>query len=679
MGFYMNVSLFPPVLGLIGMIAAFIVYALVMRYPDGEDKVKKIGDQIHNGALAFMKTEYKYLLVFIAVLVVLAQIFLGTETAIAVIVGAACSSLAGFIGMYAATKANVRTATAAQQDGAAAALSVSFYGGSVMGLCVASLGLIGLGGLFYFYAADGGSHVHALEGFGMGASVVALFSRVGGGIFTKSADVGADLVGKIEAGIPEDDPRNPGVIADNVGDNVGDVAGMGSDIFESYCGSMIASIAIAYTINSPSLMFLPLALAATGLIASILGIFIVKLQSAKEPASALRSGTFFAPVIFIIMAYFLINSNSMGDVPMAVLWCVVSGAAGGVVIGLITEYYTGGSPVKKIAESGETGSATVMISGLSVGMQSVVIPILVLATIIMISTSLAGNAGIVGVYGVGIAAVGMLSTVGITMAIDAYGPVADNAGGIAEMSGMGKEVRDITDSLDELGNTTAAIGKGFAIGAAALAALAIISAYSAQVSDKFGDAFALSLTDPMVLVGMFIGICIPFLISSITMTAVGDAAFEMISEIRRQFKEISGLMEGNADPDSEKCVEIATTAALKKMMLPGVIAVVMPPLVGFGLGAIALGGMLAGGLLGCVALALFMANAGGAWDNAKKYVEKGNLGGKGSDTHAAAVVGDTVGDPFKDTSGPAMNILINVMAMVSLVISTLLPLNGIFF
>ncbi len=679
MGFYMNVSLFPPVLGLIGMIAAFIVYALVMRYPDGEDKVKKIGDQIHNGALAFMKTEYKYLLAFISVLVVIVYFTpgLGPHTAIAVVVGAACSSLAGFIGMYAATKANVRTATAAQQDGAAAALSVSFYGGSVMGLCVASLGLIGLGGLFYFYAADGGSHVHALEGFGMGASVVALFSRVGGGIFTKSADVGADLVGKIEAGIPEDDPRNPGVIADNVGDNVGDVAGMGSDIFESYCGSMIASIAIAYTINSPSLMSLPLALAAIGLIASILGIFIVKLQSAKEPASALRSGTFFAPVIFIIMAYFLINN--MDDVPMAVLWCVVSGAAGGVIIGLITEYYTGGSPVKKIAESGETGSATVMISGLAVGMQSVVIPILVLATIIMISTSLAGNAGIVGVYGVGIAAVGMLSTVGITMAIDAYGPVADNAGGIAEMSGMGKEVRDITDSLDELGNTTAAIGKGFAIGAAALAALAIISAYSAQVSDRWGDAFALSLTDPMVLVGMFIGICIPFLISSITMTAVGDAAFEMINEIRRQFKEISGLMEGNADPDSEKCVEIATTAALKKMMLPGVIAVVMPPLVGFGLGAIALGGMLAGGLLGCVALALFMANAGGAWDNAKKYVEKGNLGGKGSDTHAAAVVGDTVGDPFKDTSGPSMNILINVMAMVSLVISKLLEPNGIFF
>jgi K(+)-stimulated pyrophosphate-energized sodium pump len=675
----MNIALFPPLLGVLGMIAAFVVYLLVMRYPDGEDKVKKIGDQIHAGALAFMKTEYKYLTVFIVVLVILSQIFLGTETAIAVVVGAACSSLAGFIGMYAATKANVRTATAAQKDGAAAALSVSFYGGSVMGLCVASLGLIGLGGLYYFYAFNGGLHVHALEGFGMGASVVALFSRVGGGIFTKSADVGADLVGKIEVGIPEDDPRNPGVIADNVGDNVGDVAGMGSDIFESYCGSMIATIAIAYTIqsaDSANLMMLPLALASVGLIASIMGIFIVKLASAKEPASALRSGTLLAPVIFVVMAYFLIQHMSL---PLEVLYCVISGAVGGVLIGLITEYYTGGNPVKKIAESGETGAATVMISGLAVGMQSVVIPIIILATIILVSTSLASSAGITGVYGVGIAAVGMLSTVGITMAIDAYGPVADNAGGIAEMSGMGKEVRDITDSLDELGNTTAAIGKGFAIGAAALAALAIISAYSAQVSLKFGDAFSLSLTDPMVLVGMFIGICIPFLISSITMTAVGDAAFEMINEIRRQFREIPGLMEGTADPDSEKCVQIATEAALKKMMLPGVIAVAMPAVVGFGLGAIALGGMLAGGLLGCVALALFMANAGGAWDNAKKYVEKGNLGGKGSDTHSAVVVGDTVGDPFKDTSGPAMNILINVMAMVSLVISSLLPLNGIFF
>ena len=660
----MNI-LIAPALGVAGLIAALVVFSLVMRYSDGSDQVKKIGDEIHKGAMKFMKTEYTYLLIFVAVLVILVATFLTIQSAIAVIVGAACSSLAGFIGMYAATKANVRTATAAQKDGAAAALSVSFYGGSIMGLCVASLGLIGLGSLFYFFSE---SHVHALEGFGMGASVVALFSRVGGGIFTKSADVGADLVGKIEAGIPEDDPRNPGVIADNVGDNVGDVAGMGSDIFESYCGSMIASIAIAYTLGSKEMMLFPLALTSIGLIASIIGIIIVKLQSAKAPASALRSGTLLAPAIFIVMAFFL--TNNMEGVSMNAWWAVVCGAIGGVLIGLITEYYTGGEPVKKIAESGETGSATVMISGLSVGMQSVVIPILVLATIILISTTLSG------VYGVGVAAVGMLSTVGITMAIDAYGPVADNAGGIAEMAGLGKGTREITDSLDEVGNTTAAIGKGFAIGAAALAALAIITAFVQEVNHHYAaqgkDNIQLLLTDTRVLIGIFIGGMIPFLVGSLTITAVGDAAFEMITEIRRQFREIPGLLEGTGKPDNNRCVEIATTAALKRMVLPGAIAIFAPVIVGFSFGPEMLGGLLGGGLLSCVLLALTMSNAGGAWDNAKKYIEQGNLGGKGSETHKAAVVGDTVGDPLKDTSGPSMNILINVMAIVSLVIAPLL-------
>ena len=656
----------PPILGILGLLIALGIFIVVNRYPEGDPKVKKIGDQIHLGAMVFMRREYSYLFLFVLVLILLSWWALGTGTATAVLAGALSSAIAGWLGMYSATKANVRTATAASERGADAALSVAFFGGSIMGLCVASLGLIGLGSLYLFFGGDPQT-AHSIEGFGMGASSVALFSRVGCGIYTKSADVGADLVGKIEAGIPEDDPRNPGVIADNVGDNVGDIAGMGSDIFESYCGSMIASIAIAATLGSAVMMFLPLALTSLGLVASVIGIIIVRLFSSLSPGAAMRTGTIGGPVIFVVAAYFLITDMAfLGNEGVNVWLAVLTGAVGGILIGLVTEYYTGSTPVKKIAKSGETGPATVMITGLAVGMQSVVIPIGVIAIIIFISTSLTG------LYGVGIAAVGMLSTVGITMAIDAYGPVADNAGGIAEMAGMPEETRKITDELDEQGNTTAAIGKGFAIGAAALAALAIIAAFVETVSYNRGEEFVLLLSDPMVLVGMFIGGAIPFLIASITMTAVGDAAFEMINEIRRQFKEIPGLLEGKAEPDTEKCVDIATTAALKKMLIPGIIAVSAPPAVGFLISAESLGGMLGGGLLGCVLLALMMANAGGAWDNAKKYIEKGNLGGKGTDTHAATVVGDTVGDPFKDTSGPSMNILINVMAIVSLVIAPLL-------
>jgi len=669
-GVVMPSVLLPFVVGLVGMVVAFALYRVVVAMPRGEAALTDISDQIYLGAMTFMKRELVLLSIFALVVGALLWVSLGFSSTIAFLAGAAASALAGFFGMISATKANVRTTTAAHTQSPAAALTTALFGGSVMGLLVASLGLVGLGAMFLLFGLNEAAAV-TVQSFGVGASAVALFFRVGGGIYTKSADVGADLVGKIEAGIPEDDPRNPGVIADLVGDNVGDVAGMGGDIFESNVGSMIATIAIAATLGAgtlatlgerSALMFLPLALAAVGLLCSVAGIMLVRSAAARAPAAALRTGTIGAPVLFALAALAVI---SWLDVSMGVWWAVVAGAFGGVIIGLTTEWYTGGPPVKHLAEAGKTGPATVIIAGLSLGLQSVVIPVLTMAIIILIASQLAG------LYGVGIAAVGMLGTVGMTMAIDGFGPISDNAGGIAELGGLGSATRAVTDSLDELGNTTAAIGKGFAIGSAALAALTIIAAYIQTLHVTIPD-FVLSLGDPNVLLGMLIGGTIPFLVASLTMTAVGDAAFAMIEEIRRQFREIPGLLEGSGKPDNARCVGIATDAALRKMVLPGAIAVIAPVVVGFAFGPVVLGGMLGGALIASVLLALMMANAGGAWDNAKKYVEQGHFGGKGSDVHAANVVGDTVGDPLKDTSGPSLNILIKLMAIVSLTIAPLL-------
>ena len=656
---------FAPVLGICALLFAFYLTKKVGKQDAGTDRMKEIAAFIHEGARAFLTAEYKILVVFVAVLFVLIGIGIGNwVTAVCFLVGALFSTAAGYIGMNVATKANVRTAAAAKDSGMNKALSIAFSGGAVMGMCVVGFGLFGAGVVYILT-----KNPDVLSGFSLGASSIALFARVGGGIYTKAADVGADLVGKVEAGIPEDDPRNPAVIADNVGDNVGDVAGMGADLFESYVGSLVSAITLGVVYAKESGAIFPLVIAALGVLASVIGCFFVKGNENSSPHKALKYGSYSAAIV-VMIGSLILSKMFFNGFKEAI--AIIFGLVVGLLIGVITEIYTSGDYrfVKKIAQQSETGPATTVISGIAVGMQSTAVPI------ILIAIGIIGAYSFSGLYGIALAAVGMLSTTGITVAVDAYGPIADNAGGIAEMSGLPSEVRNITDKLDAVGNTTAAMGKGFAIGSAALTALALFVSY-AQAVGLFEEG--INLLDYKVIVGMFVGGMLPFLFSAFTMDSVSKAAYKMIEEVRRQFKTIPGILEGKGKPDYKSCVAISTQAALKEMLLPGVMAVLAPVFIGVVLGPDALGGLLGGALVTGVMLAIFMSNSGGAWDNAKKYIEDGHHGGKGSEAHRAAVVGDTVGDPFKDTSGPSINILIKLMTIVSLVFAPLfLKIGGLF-